>query len=130
MEKQKFDGVKYIPFLYIQTTYFGWKQDKEEAFIKVISQTTYNKVYYVSKRELILPNDSNRVMCILPSVASYRTEADLKKHAAFPKFNFGIFYELDKLYLVDDIIEYGYYRTKYNEIRTALDIRKSLLKTP
>lgn len=130
MKKQKFDDVKYIPFLYIQTQYFIWNSDKEEEFIKVLSQTTYNKIYYVSKRELILPNDSNRIMCTLPSVASYRTEAELKKHAGFPKFNFGVFYELDKLYLVDDIIEYGDHRIKYNEIRTALDIRKSLLKTP
>ena len=59
------------------------------------------------------------IMGSIPALASNNTKERLEKSAGNPQFVFGQYYESDKLFLIDDVMEWSHHRISWEEVRTV-----------
>jgi hypothetical protein len=121
--------VKYITFLSFPEYYCHGKV-REDAFIAHGHECD---IVMVARCEIegFTKNDY-RMMASTPAVMGLRDRGfdqcerkkALLKFAGHPKFNFGQYYDLDCLLLMDDIVEYGHSGRKFENIRSARDFVK------
>lgn len=139
---------KYLVFLQISNppSSFRIRTAKEKA-IKKTSNPTFQRwdVEKVEREELLNNYSEFKIIFVSPSdiIAKSKEEyGDLihgtypalcelshnkdriKKHAGSPQFCFGMYYDADKLFLLDDIISWSHNRMSWSEIKTANSLIK------
>lgn len=84
----------------------------------------YVQVVWVSKSELryFKKGAGFRPMCTWPALTAKNPVGQLKGYAGAPKFNFGLYYDINDLYYMEDVISYNNSNGKINkpeDVRTA-----------
>jgi hypothetical protein len=114
--------MKHIPFLSIPHLQYD---RLTEYYYKQIAH--YANTVFVAQNELSKQVDF-RMFGSYPAPCSKKTEEQKKKHAGWPKFVFGQYYDLGFLLYMEDVFEYSHSYIKFEQIRTAKDINKLLLE--
>jgi len=121
--------IQYIPFVSV-TEYGNHGGRVKESHYKKYGH--YCQVVMVSRSDIEGFNKTGfRMFGIMPGTLGRpwtgdpeARRKDLRKFAGYPQFNFGMYYDLDYLLFMDDVIEYNHHQRKFEDIRSARDFVK------
>jgi len=122
---------KYVPFLSLG--HFREPFTVRESHFHDLLTLDYSKIVYVSLG-CLKEKIKFRLMGVTPPQCGNKDEysrVQLKKYKDKHKeirFNYGLYYNIDSLLLVDDIIEYNHHRREFKDIRTARQINEAFLR--
>lgn len=130
----------YCVYIYLPPSSYQLKRAKEEAKkkskdktfqrwqVEDVEKSELLRNYFplnmvmVSKSEIVKKSKEERNNLIfgsIPALASKNDKERLKKFAGNPQFAFGQYYECDKLFLIDDVMEWSHHRISWEEVRTV-----------
>lgn len=107
-------------------TFQRWEVEEIERKMLLRNYFPLN-IVMVLKGEIIKlkQNPHTLIMGSMPALGSNKTKEDLEKHAGNPQFAFGQYYDYDKLFLLDDIMNWSHHRISWKEVRTVESFIKS-----